>query len=129
MQIVSIVLLALGGVRYNDNEAIPLQLHRDRYTGMTSYYDSIGPSGVQMMRQTAALQINLERGGDPKSRWRLLNALAPIVVALFANSRQYARKATGWASYRAQVWRTLGPSATGIIYDQADHIELYLGFP
>jgi glutamate--cysteine ligase len=81
-----------------------------------------------MMRQTAALQINLERGGDPKSRWRLLNGLAPIVVALFANSKQYARKATGWASYRAQLWRTLDPSRTGIIYDEARHVERYLGF-
>jgi len=72
--------------------------------------------------------MNIERGEDPKSRWRLLNALAPIIVALFANSRQYARKATGWASYRAQLWRTLDPSRTGIIYDEADHVERYLGF-
>ncbi len=128
MSNVGIELLARGVDPFNDIEAVPLQLHRDRYTGMTRYFDSIGPSGVQMMRQTAALQINLERGGDPKSRWRLLNALAPIVVALFANSRQYARKATGWASYRAQLWRTLDPSRTGIIYDEADHVERYLGF-
>jgi glutamate--cysteine ligase len=81
-----------------------------------------------MMRQTAALQINLERGEDPKSRWRLLNALAPIVVALFANSRQYARKATPSVSYRAHLWRTLDPSRTGIIYDGAAPAERYLRF-
>jgi glutamate--cysteine ligase len=125
---VGIELLARGVDPFNDIDAVPLQLHRDRYTGMTRYFDSIGPSGVQMMRQTAALQINLERGGDPKSRWRLLNALAPIVVALFANSRQYARKTTGWASYRAHLWRTLDPSRTGIIYNEAGHVERYLGF-
>ena len=128
MSNVEIELLARGVDPFNDIEAVPLQLHRDRYTGMTRYFDSIGPSGVQMMRQTAALQINLERGGDPKSRWRLLNALAPIVVALFANSKQYARKATGWASYRAQLWRTLDPSRTGIIYDEAHHVERYVRF-
>lgn len=123
-----IELLARGVDPYNDIAAVPLQLHRDRYTGMTRYFDSIGPSGVQMMRQTAALQINLERGEDPKSRWRLLNSLAPIVVALFANSRQYARKRTEWASYRAQLWRTLDPSRTGIVYDGTKHVERYLGF-
>jgi glutamate--cysteine ligase len=128
MSSVGIELLARGVDPFNNIEAVPLQLHRDRYTGMTRYFDSIGPSGVQMMRQTAALQINLERGVDPKSRWRLLNGLAPIVVALFANSRQYARKATGWASYRAQLWRTLDPSRTGIIYDEAHHVERYLSF-
>jgi glutamate--cysteine ligase len=123
-----IELLARGVDPYNDIEAVPLQLHRDRYTGMTRYFDSIGPSGVQMMRQTAALQINLERGEDPKSRWRLLNSLSSIVVALFANSRQYARKRTEWASYRAQLWRTLDPSRTGIVYDEIKHVERYLGF-
>jgi glutamate--cysteine ligase len=128
MSSVGIELLPRGVDPFNDIDAVPLQLHRDRYTGMTRYFDSIGPSGVQMMRQTAALQINLERGGDPKSRWRLLNSLAPIVIALFANSRQYARKPTGWASYRAQLWRTLDPSRTGIIYDEAHHVERYLRF-
>jgi glutamate--cysteine ligase len=123
-----IELLARGVDPYNDIDGVPLQLHRDRYTGMTRYFDSIGPSGVQMMRQTAALQINLERGQDPRSRWRLLNSLAPIVVALFANSRQYAGKRTKWASYRAQLWRTLDPSRTGIVYDEPEQAERYLRF-
>jgi glutamate--cysteine ligase len=128
MSKVEIELLAVGVDPFNAIDSVPLQLHRERYTGMTRYFDSIGPSGVQMMRQTAALQMNLERGDDPKSRWRLLNGLAPIVVALFANSRQYERRPTGWASYRAQLWRTLDPSRTGIIYDEAAHVERYLRF-
>lgn len=123
-----IELLARGVDPYNDIDAVPLQLHRDRYTGMTRYFDSMGPSGVQMMRQTAALQINLERGQDPGSRWRLLNGLAPVVVALFANSREYAGRSTEWASYRAQLWRTLDRSRTGIVYDEAGYAERYLGF-
>jgi glutamate--cysteine ligase len=123
-----IELLARGVDPYNDVDAVPLQLHRDRYTGMTRYFDSIGPSGVRMMRQTAALQMNLERGENPKSRWRLLNSLAPIVVALFANSREYAGRSTEWASYRAQLWRTLDPTRTGIVYDETGHVERYLTF-
>ena len=128
MSSAGIDLVARGVDPYNDIDAVPLQLHRERYTGMTRYFDSIGPSGVRMMRQTAALQINLERGGDPKSRWRLLNALAPIVVALFANSRQYAGKRTEWASYRAQLWRTLDTSRTGIVYDEASPALRYFAF-
>lgn len=123
-----IELLARGVDPYNDIDVVPLQLHRERYDGMTRYFDSIGPSGVRMMRQTAALQMNLERGEDPKSRWRLLNGLAPIVVALFANSRRYAGGSTEWASYRAQLWRTLDPSRTGIAYDETGHVERYVGF-
>ena len=128
MSNVGIELLARGVDPFNAIDAVPLQLQRERYADMTRYFDSIGPSGVQMMRQTAALQINLERGEDPQSRWRLLNSLAPIVVALFANSRQYARKPTAWASYRAHLWRTLDPSRTGIVYDETGHVERYLRF-
>jgi len=123
-----IELLARGVDPYNDIDAVPLQLHRDRYERMTRYFESIGPSGIRMMRQTAALQINLERGEDPQFRWRLLNDLAPIVTALFANSRDYAGKPTEWASYRSHLWRTLDPSRTGIIYAEPGHVEKYLSF-
>jgi glutamate--cysteine ligase len=123
-----IELLARGVDPYNDIDAVPLQLHRDRYRGMTRYFDSIGPSGVRMMRQTAALQINLERGEDPQFRWRLLNDLVPIVTALFANSRDYAGKSTEWASYRSHLWRTLDPSRTGMIYAEPAYAENYLSF-
>jgi glutamate--cysteine ligase len=123
-----IELLARGVDPYNGIDAVPLQLHRDRYERMTRYFESIGPSGVQMMRQTAAVQINLERGEDPRFRWRLLNYLAPIVVGLFANSRDYAGQRTDWASYRSRLWRTLDPSRTGIIYDERGYSERYLDF-
>ena len=97
----AIELLARGVDPYNDIKDVPLQLGRDRYARMTRYFDSIGPSGVQMMRQTAALQINLERGNDPKERWRLLNSLAPVIVALFAIAP--VRSTEGRASYRASA--------------------------
>lgn len=123
-----IELIANGVDPYNDIGAVPLQLHRERYTGMTHFFDSIGPSGVRMMRQTAALQINLERGEDPLGRWLLLNAIAPIVTALFSNSRRYAGKATSHASYRAHLWRTLDDTRTGIPYDEADAVARYVDF-
>lgn len=123
-----IELVARGVDPYNGIDSVPLQLHRDRYTGMTRYFDSIGSSGEQMMRQTAALQINVERGDDPLSRWRLLNSLSPFVVAIFANSREYAGRPTQWASYRAHLWRTLDQSRTGMVYDEAAPIERYLAF-
>jgi glutamate--cysteine ligase len=128
MSSAEIELVARGVDPYNGISAVPLQLHRDRYTGMTRYFDSIGSSGEQMMRQTAALQMNVERGEDPESRWRLLNSLSPFVVAIFANSRDYAGTPTQWASYRAHLWRTLDQSRTGIVYDEAAPVERYLAF-
>ena len=123
-----IELVAAGVDPYNDIGAVPLQLHRPRYTGMTHYFDSIGPSGIRMMRQTAALQINVERGEDPQSRWLLLNAITPVVTALFSNSPDYAGKKTNHASYRAHLWRTLDDSRTGLPCDEDDPVRRYVDF-
>ena len=128
MQHAGIELVANGVDPYNDIGVVPLQLHRERYTGMTHYFDTIGPSGVRMMRQTAALQINVERGEAPLDRWLLLNALSPVVTALFSNSSQYAGKKTNHASFRAHLWRTLDDSRTGIPYDEQDPVGRYARF-
>jgi glutamate--cysteine ligase len=123
-----IELTACGIDPHNGIEAVPLQLLRDRYARMTRFFDAIGPSGVRMMRQTAAVQINVERGRSPVARWNLLNSLAPFIVALFANSRRYAGKSTEHASYRAHLWRTLDPSRTGLPCDATDAAARYLAF-
>lgn len=128
MQAAGIELIACGVDPRNGIEAVPLQLLRDRYARMTRFFDAIGPSGVRMMRQTAAVQINVERGPSPVARWNLLNSLAPYIVALFANSRRYAGKKTEHASYRAHLWRTLDPSRTGLPCDATDPAERYLAF-
>ena len=128
MQRAGIELLTIGVDPHNDIGVVPLQLRRERYTGMTTYFESVGPSGVRMMRQTAALQINLERGEDPLSRWLLLNAITPVVTALFSNSTHYAGKKTNHASYRAHLWRTLDDSRTGIPYGEADPVGKYVEF-
>jgi glutamate--cysteine ligase len=128
MQPAGIELIASGVDPRNGIEAVPLQLHRDRYARMTRFFDAIGPSGVRMMRQTAAVQINVERGRSPAARWGLLNSLAPYIVALFANSRQYAGKRTEYASYRAHLWRTLDPSRTGLPWESTYPAARYLAF-
>ncbi|HJP86392.1 MAG TPA: glutamate-cysteine ligase family protein [Gemmatimonadaceae bacterium] len=128
MQQAGIELVASGVDPFNDIGVVPLQLHRERYTGMTHYFDSIGPSGVRMMRQTAALQINVERGESPLDRWLLLNAISPVVTALFSNSTHYAGKKTNHASFRAHLWRTLDDSRTGIPYDERDPVARYVDF-
>jgi glutamate--cysteine ligase len=80
------------------------------------------------MRQTAALQINIERGPKPLERWKLLNALAPVIIALFANSRDYGGSPTGHRSYRAHLWRSLDRTRTGIVGNGRDPAPGYHQF-
>jgi glutamate--cysteine ligase len=124
----SIELLAVGVDPCNHVRDVPLQLHRERYTRMTEYFDRLHSSGVQMMRQSASLQINIETGPEPAKRWQLLNALTPYLTAMFANSPLYRGVPTGHRSYRAFLWRTLDPSRTGLPFDAVDPAGAYLDF-
>jgi glutamate--cysteine ligase len=121
-------LLSVGIDPRNDIHAIPLQLHSPRYERMTRYFDRIGPSGVRMMRQTAATQVSMDPGRDPVRRWRLLADLTPYLTAMFANSPRYAGRATGHRSYRARCWRLLDPSRTGVPRGDLPACEAYTRF-
>lgn len=123
-----ISLEAIGIDPYNDIDDVTLQLHRPRYERMSSYFDSIGPSGARMMRQTASLQINVETGCDPHQRWGFLNSLSPYLTAIFANSPLYAGQANGQGNIRAHVWRTLDATRTGMPVDMDDPAGAYLDF-
>lgn len=123
-----IELKTIGIDERNPIADVPLQLQRDRYSRMTGYFNTIGSHGVLMMRQTASLQINIERGENPARRWQLLNALAPCLIAIFANSPRYAGADTGHKSFRAHVWRMLDNSRTGIFHGQGREAEQYLEF-
>lgn len=125
---VGVNLLAAGIDPYNDADRIPLQLHVDRYERMTRYFDEIGPFGARMMRQTAAMQVSLDRGSSPPARWRLLNDLAPYLVAMFANSPHHNGAETGHRSFRAHCWRMLDPTRTGIALPDTDPAAAYTRF-
>jgi glutamate--cysteine ligase len=121
-------LLAIGIDPLNPAEQAPMLIHAKRYLRMAEYLSRRGPAGARMMRQTAAFQVSLDFDDEPWLRWRVLNAAAPYVVAIFANSPVYAGEPTGHQSARADVWRNLDPTRTGIPYDERAPVEAYLDF-
>jgi glutamate--cysteine ligase len=123
-----ISLLAVGIDPLNPVESVPLQLHGERYSRMAEHFARIGPAGARMMRQTAAFQLSLDFDDVPCARWSLLNALAPWLTAIFANSPSYAGEDTGHRSFRAHCWRTLDPRRTGLPYEERRPVEAYLDF-
>jgi glutamate--cysteine ligase len=121
-------LLAVGLDPWNPAEQAPLLVDAKRYQRMAEYLARISPAGARMMRQTAAFQVSLDIDEDPWLRWKVLNAAAPYVVAIFANSPIYANEPTGHQSARADAWRKLDPARTGIPYDEGDPVQAYLDF-
>lgn len=120
-------LLAVGVDPRNGIESVPLRLPGTRYVRMTAFMEAIGTGGARMMRQTASFQVSLDFGADPLARWRLWNAMAPYVTAIFANSPVYRGVPTGDRSVRARIWRELDGGRTGC-FPCADPIEEYLDF-
>ena len=123
-----IELLAVGMDPENPIEDVALQFECERYRRMTEYFENIGPAGVRMMRQTATLHVNLDMDGVSPDRWRLLNAMAPVLLAMFANSPRYEGEATGYRSYRGETWRTLDWSRTGLAHRGGDPATDFLQF-
>lgn len=123
-----ITLLTVGIDPRNPVEEVPLQLPSERYLRMAEHFARIGPWGARMMRQTAAFQLSLDFDDEPRNRWRLLNALAPFLTAIFANSSIYEGRYTGHRSFRAHCWRGLDPRRTGLPYDRWRPVEAYLDF-
>jgi glutamate--cysteine ligase len=89
-----------------------------RYAAMEEFFDRRGPWGRVMMCNTASVQVCLDAGdedGGPqgyRSRWRLLHAIGPVLVAAFANSPLRQGRPSGWRSTRQAVWSRLDPGRT-----------------
>jgi glutamate--cysteine ligase len=122
-----IVPLHLGIDPTSPVERVPLRVESERYRHMDAYFATLGQNGARMMRQTASLQLTLERGPDPLLRWQLLNALVPYLAAVFANSPVYAGRSVGSYSMRRLVWDSLDPARTGIPWD-AQAVDRYAAF-
>jgi glutamate--cysteine ligase len=123
-----ITLLTCGIDPLNSIEDAPLLVRAKRYERMAEYLAGRSEAGARMMRQTAAFQISLNFDDQPWQRWRVLNAAAPYVTAIFANSPIYAREDTGYQSARGVVWREVDPMRTGMPYGASDPVQAYLDF-
>ncbi len=84
----------------------PRNLLSPRYDAMEAHFDAVGTAGRTMMRQTAAIQANVDLGAHDAapSRWETAHALGPLLAAAFANSPFLASAPSGWLSTRLSVW-------------------------
>lgn len=133
-----IAFVARGLDPVNPLSRARLELDAERYTRMAAHYDRRGPWGRRMMRQTAAVHVNLDLGDAPAERWAVANAAVPVWTAIFANSPRAEGRETGHRSVRAAQWRRLDPTRTGVLparfarsgpaRDTAEAAERYLEF-
>ena len=80
---------------------------KERYKIMTNEMPKSGKLSLDMMYKTAGIQINYDyiSEEDFEKKFKIGNYLAPLTIALFANSPFIENKLSGFLSYRAKVWQ------------------------
>lgn len=133
------------GLRFLGTGYHPLAMREDlpwvpkeRYAIMREYFPTRGTRGLDMMKRTATVQVNVDYSSeeDALRKMRVGLAITPIVTALFANSPFAEGAAHGGRSERARVWLDCDADRTGLLpclWDPAaglrDYVEWALDVP
>jgi len=123
-----IVLLTRGMDPGRDVDEVPFVVSSQRHRRQRAHYDAVGPWGHRMMVLSAALHLNIDLGGRAVRRWWAANRLAPLLTALFANSPGDGGPSGAVRSLRAEQWRHLDPTRTGVFGETDDAGNDYLSF-
>ena len=88
---------------------------KGRYKIMGAYMEKMGQLGLNMMKGSTTIQVNLDFSSeaDMVKKLRVSLALQPIVTAIFANSPFSEGKLNGYQSFRAAIWQDTDPDRTG----------------
>ena len=101
---------------------------KERYQIMTKEMPKGGELSLQMMYQTAGIQINYDYTSekDFEKKFKSGNYLAPLTIALFANSPFVNKKSSGYLSYRNKVWQNTARGGIMPITFEDLNFEKYL---
>ncbi|SEN19798.1 glutamate--cysteine ligase [Palleronia pelagia] len=113
---IGVGFIGLGAAPHWTHDDMPL-MPKGRYKLMDGYMRKVGALGLQMMRRTCTVQVNLDFSSeaDMVQKMRVAVALQPVATALFANSPFLEGKPNGHKSWRSRIWRDLDPDRTGMI--------------
>jgi len=81
---------------------------KKRYEIMTKDMPSGGGSlSLDMMYRTCGTQVNLDYDSEKDfiKKFKVINSIIPISIALFANSSIVEKKNSNYLSYRSKVWQ------------------------
>ena len=111
-----IIFLGLGMQpvsRLDEIEWVP----KPRYRIMAPYMLKVGRLGQRMMKQTATVQANIDYSDekDAMAKFRTGMGLAPILIAMFANSPICEGQLTGYRSFREHIWTDTDKSRSGLL--------------
>ena len=80
---------------------------KQRYEVMTKDMPEDGALSLDMMYRTCGTQLNLDYNSEEDfiKKFKIINSIVPISIALFANSSIVEKKNSNFMSYRSKVWQ------------------------
>ena len=103
---------------------------KQRYEIMTKDMPQGGQLSLDMMYRTCGTQLNIDYNSEEDfvKKFKVVNALVPISIALFANSSVVEKSNSGYLSYRSKVWQNTSRGGLPSIFFEDMNFEKYADF-
>ena len=103
---------------------------KQRYEVMTKDMPNGGSLSLDMMYRTCGTQLNLDYSSEEDfvKKFKIINSIVPISIALFANSSIVEKKNSGYLSYRSKVWQNTSRGGLPKLFFEGLNFEKYAEF-
>ena len=103
---------------------------KERYLLMSKDMPLNGKLSLDMMFRTCGTQINIDYSTEEDfvKKFKIVNSIVPVSIALFANSSIIERKKSEYLSYRSKVWQNTSRGGLPKIFFEELNFEKYSEF-
>ena len=103
---------------------------KQRYQLMTKEMPLGGELSLDMMYRTCGTQLNLDYNSENDfiKKFKIINSIVPISIALFANSSIVEKKNSKYLSYRSKVWQNTSRGGLPKLFLEKINFEKYADF-
>ncbi|MDA7577388.1 glutamate-cysteine ligase family protein, partial [Candidatus Pelagibacter sp.] len=103
---------------------------KQRYEVMTKDMPLGGELSLDMMYRTCGTQLNIDYNSEQDfiKKFKIINSIVPISIALFSNSSIVEKKNSGYLSYRSKVWQNTSRGGLPKLFFEELNFEKYAQF-
>ena len=103
---------------------------KQRYELMTKDMPLGGELSLDMMYRTCGTQLNIDYNSEEDfiKKFKIVNSIVPISIALFANSSIVEKKKSNYLSYRSKVWQSTSRGGLPKLFFENLNFEKYAEF-
>ena len=103
---------------------------KQRYELMNKDMPLGGKLSLDMMYRTCGTQLNIDYNSEEDfvKKFKIVNSIVPISIALFANSSIVEKKKSDYLSYRSKVWQNTSRGGLPKLFFEELNFEKYAEF-